>query len=462
MKYDSLQKAIDAAEAGDTVKLTKDFTVSAPVIIATDGDIVLDLNGFTVSKTMTETAVTADHLIRNLGNLTIMDSSENKDGKLLYTYAGEKVAQTVSTISNQPGGSVTVLSGTVENATAADNGSYAYAIDSLTNGSGGAVSATVNGGTVTSTYMGIRQFVNSDTDNNSLTVTGGIIYGGKRGINIHNKTNDTGVLTISGGSITGSNYSLCALTESSNLSVTGGTFDGAVWYSGTTGFITGGTFSTDVTGYCAAGYKAYENSDKTYTVKKKPAGCAYEDDCASKTFTDVPAYGNWAHAGIDYVVNNGLMNGTSATKFAPEGTVTRAQIVTILYRLAGSPDISGKNPFVDATASWYQDAIIWAVENGITAGTSATTFAPDKPCTREQVAVFLFRYTKLDGTADARTDLSQYPDNGSVSSFAKDAMSWAVAEGLINGTTVNGQNCLQPHGTATRAQIATIIMRFAQ
>ena len=199
------------------------------------------------------------------------------------------------------------------------------------------------------------------------------------------------------------------------------------------------------------------NATKTETI---PAG-----SCPSAGFTDVPGEGNWAHAGIDYCVANGLMSGVGSGRFAPKMTTTRAQIVQILYNLKGEPKVSGTMPFTDLTQNWYKDAVLWAYQTGVVSGTSATTFAPDLPVTREQIAVILMGYAeKVLGVTRTWTpaDLSVYPDASSVSDWAKDALAGAVTLGLISGAGNDGQTLLNPQGSATREQVATILMAFCK
>ena len=187
--------------------------------------------------------------------------------------------------------------------------------------------------------------------------------------------------------------------------------------------------------------------------------------CPSAGFTDVPGEDNWAHAGIDYCVANGLMSGIGNDLFGPKLTTTRAQIVQILYNLEGEPKVSGTTPFTDLTQDWYQDAILWAYQTGVVAGTSSTTFEPDRPVTREQIAVILMEYVtrvlKLERTWTP-ADLSTFPDADSVSDWAKDAMADAVGLGLISGASNGGQTYLEPQGSATREQVATILMEFCK
>lgn len=177
-------------------------------------------------------------------------------------------------------------------------------------------------------------------------------------------------------------------------------------------------------------------------------------------FWDIPAR-HWAHDEVTYVYENDLMNGTSSTHFSPDARTTRAQVVTVLYRLAGQPAADWANPFWDVPASaWFHDAVTWAWENDITGGVSSTHFGAGNAVTREQLATFLYRYAQDQGyDTSARADLSGYSDAGLVSSYATEALSWANATGLITGTTAT---TLSPKGSATRAQVATILSRFCQ
>ena len=184
----------------------------------------------------------------------------------------------------------------------------------------------------------------------------------------------------------------------------------------------------------------------------------------TQMFTDVTK--NWAYPGIQYCVTHGIMGGMGDGTFAPTGTTTRAQIVQILYNLEGTPAVSGTTPFTDLTANWYKPAILWAYQNNVVAGTSPTTFAPDQPVTREQIAVILTQYMfhvlKMERTWTS-ADLSTFPDGANVSSWAKEAMQDAVALGLINGTKASdGVVYLDPQGSAARQQVATILMNFCQ
>ena len=177
-------------------------------------------------------------------------------------------------------------------------------------------------------------------------------------------------------------------------------------------------------------------------------------------FTDVTE-GDWFYDAVRYAYETGLMDGVGDNLFAPNSETTRAQLVTILYRLAGEPEVSGTSGFTDVEAdTWYTDAVVWAAENGIVNGVSETEFAPGKDITREQLATILFRYAEAKGyDVSARADLSAYTDADQIQSYAAESVAWAVAEGLIQGFE---DNTLRPAGNATRAQIATILMRFCE
>ncbi len=180
-------------------------------------------------------------------------------------------------------------------------------------------------------------------------------------------------------------------------------------------------------------------------------------------FADTDA-NTWYAEHVDYVYDKGIMNGSSATTFAPDRTMTRAELVTVLYRIAGSPEVEGALPFTDVKAGqWYSDAVLWASQNDIVNGVGDNRFAPTANITREQIATILYRYSKFTGIEMAEgTDLTTFPDCGNVAGFALDGMAWAVAEGLITGTVSGGVTSLSPKATATRAQLATIISRYQQ
>ena len=185
-----------------------------------------------------------------------------------------------------------------------------------------------------------------------------------------------------------------------------------------------------------------------------------EDETVKANFADVAADAWYADA-VQYVYENGMMSGTSETTFSPDLTTTRGMIVTILYRLENEPTVTGTTAFTDVAADqYYANAVAWAAQNGIVSGIDATTFAPNNAITREQMAAILYRYAQFKGyDVSVKADLSVYTDAAQVSTYATDAMAWANGAQLITGTS---QTTLTPAGNATRAQVATILMRFCE
>lgn len=215
------------------------------------------------------------------------------------------------------------------------------------------------------------------------------------------------------------------------------------------------------------------DGEKAYTcmhcgvvrTEKLPAtACGGNAACPSAALTDVPAPDDWAHSGIDYCVVRGLMCGVSKTAFDPNAPTSRAMVVTILWRQAGSPAPEHASSFVDLQQDWYVDAVAWAAENGVVFGKDTATFDPDAAISRQDMAVIFYRYArnvlKLDVSKNAV--LTTFPDYGRVSDYARDAMAWANAEGLISGTAVGGTVYLDPLGSAVRAQAARVLANFCK
>lgn len=212
---------------------------------------------------------------------------------------------------------------------------------------------------------------------------------------------------------------------------------------------------------------AYKSGVKTFTCARcgetrtetipalQTEPCDGGKDCPSYPFTDVKA-GNWYHEAVDFAVEMGLFNGMTATTFGPDTPMTRAMLVTVLWRYENEPEAKPSS-FTDLTARWYIDAVAWAAENGIVTGVGGNKFDPNGSITREQLAVILYRYSDYKNyDTDMQGSLAGFPDRSKVSSWAKGAMRWAVGEKLITGSS----GYLDPQGNATRAQVATILMRF--
>lgn len=194
----------------------------------------------------------------------------------------------------------------------------------------------------------------------------------------------------------------------------------------------------------------------TFKVLTDVSECPRDASCPMSGYTDLNM-GEWYHDGIHYCLDEGLMDGVDAGMFAPNATTSRAMIVTILWRLQGSPEVEATETFTDVSPdAWYAKAIAWAVAEGVADGYGEGLFGPNDAITREQLAAMLWRYA---GSPEADGDLSVFADGADTSSWAEQAMSWAVARGLLTGVD---NDRLAPGGQATRAQAATILMRFAQ
>ena len=209
-----------------------------------------------------------------------------------------------------------------------------------------------------------------------------------------------------------------------------------------------------------------ENADGTYTFTMPngqvtiTATFVETEAPVGEPFLDVNE-GDWFYDAVAYAYENGLMDGVGGNRFAPNSETTRAQLVTILYRLEGQPAVSGDLPFTDVEAgTWYTNAVVWAAQNGIVNGVGDDTFAPGNDLTREQLVTILYRYAESKGyDVSASADLAGYPDGEEIQAYAREAMAWAVAENIIQGME---DDTLKPAGNASRAQIATILMRFCE
>ena len=194
-----------------------------------------------------------------------------------------------------------------------------------------------------------------------------------------------------------------------------------------------------------------------------PTACPKDESCPMSPFTDL-SITDWYHDGIHFCVKQGLMNGTgNGSTFSPNMSMSRAMVVTVLYRLEGSPEVTGDVPFTDIKADWYRDAVKWAYQNSIVTGVSTSKFDPDGNVTREQIATILYRYAGYKGMdTSSSADITTFPDAAKTGSWAEAAVKWAVAEGLVTGAVKGGVTVLDPTGVASRAQVATILYRFCK
>lgn len=219
-------------------------------------------------------------------------------------------------------------------------------------------------------------------------------------------------------------------------------------------------------GYRFTGWFTNENCTETWVFDNAVSYNLYlyagwERDSDGYRFTDVQK-NDWFYESVSYAVEHGLMNGVSATEFAPNVETSRAMLVTILWRLSGSPGVDFAMSFTDvAQDQWYTEAIRWAAGTGIVQGYDEMTFGINDPVTREQMAVILYRYAKVNGMkiSDTETDLSLFRDADTINTWAVEGMRWAVYTELLRGV---GDNTLAPHGNASRGQTATILMRFCE
>lgn len=202
-----------------------------------------------------------------------------------------------------------------------------------------------------------------------------------------------------------------------------------------------------------------DNSDSP----SEPGPETEEADALLLQFTDLPDTTHWSYPGIAYVVKHGLFNGLSDTTFAPDDAMTRAMLVTVLWRYIGSPQ-EGTAPFSDVKEdAWYARAVAWANQNGIVNGVGHGCFDPDGNVTREQLATILCRFACWENRdTEGKADLLDFHDAGFVSSWALDAVRWAVSAGIIGGSSENGRLLLLPDGSATRAQVAAVLMRYIE
>lgn len=334
-----------------------------------------------------------------------------------------------------------------------------------------AVDAVDNNGTIkalkdiTSTVSGNKSFtVNADTHSVTLTAAFGYTLtkdaAGKYTVS-HQSSSSPG---SSGGSISTSTTYDVKVNAATNGAVAA---DKKTASKGTTVTVT----ASPSKGYVVDAVKVVDKDGKDVAVTEKDGKYVFTMPASAVTvtgsfkaetpapvalpFTDVKS-GNWFYDAVKYAYEQGLMTGTSATTFAPNGTMNRAMIVTVLYRLEKSPAVTGASKFTDVPAGqWYSDAVAWAAANKIVNGYDETTFGPMNAVTREQMAAILFRYEQVKGLENVTLEenLNRFPDQNKISAYAIPALQWAVGQKIING---NADGTLDPTGTATRAQVAQI------
>ena len=441
------------------IATTSDVVVSDPSNIKTDGvdknaDLMESAKPLTVT-TPTPVTVTLPTGFANAGN-SVYIKHEASNGKIYYYTAivGEDYKITFTT---KNGFSPFTISTTSEAVAEVDGIGYATfqdAVDAVENG--GTIKALKN---IDSTVSGNKTFtVNTNSNTVILTAASG-----------YNLTKNNNVYTVSR-QHSGSSSSGTTTTYAVNVNAaTNGAVaaDKKTASKGTTVTVT----ASPSKGYVVDAVKVVDKDGKDVAVTGKDGKYVFTMPASAVTvtgsfkaetpapvalpFTDVKS-GNWFYDAVKYAYAQGLMTGTSATTFAPNGTMNRAMIVTVLYRLEKSPAVTGASKFTDVPAGqWYSDAVAWAAANKIVNGYDETTFGPMNAVTREQMAAILFRYEQVKGLENVTLEenLNRFPDQNKISAYAIPALQWAVGQKIING---NADGTLDPTGTATRAQVAQI------
>ena len=447
------------------IATTSDVVVSDPSNIkTTDGDdknaVLMESAKPLTVTTPTTVTVTLPTDFATAGN-SVYIKHEASNGKIYYYTAivGEDYKITFTT---KNGFSPFTISTTSEAVAEVDGIGYATfqdAVDAVENG--GTIKALKN---IDSTVSGNKSFkVNANDKTVKLTAASG-----------YNLTNSGNTYTVShqssggpgssGGSISTPTTYAVNVNAATNGAVAA---DKKTASKGTTVTVT----ASPSKGYVVDAVKVVDKDGKDVAVTEKDGKYVFTMPASAVTvtgsfkaetpapaalpFTDVKS-GNWFYDAVKYAYAQGLMTGTSATTFAPNGTMNRAMIVTVLYRLEKSPAVTGASKFTDVPAGqWYSDAVAWAAANKIVNGYDETTFGPMNAVTREQMAAILFRYEQVKGLENVTLEenLNRFPDQNKISAYAIPALQWAVGQKIING---NADGTLDPTGTATRAQVAQI------
>ena len=445
------------AESASEIKVIDEVTEGANAVALEGSEKPLDIQTMTVSITLPDDFVTN-------GTQTVYVQHKGYEYEAQVKAAGEQPSTTyIATFTNPHGFSAFTV--TKESAAVAEvNGNRYTSFQDAVDAAGDKATVEV-------------------LKNENLTAT---MSGSSRTITVKNGAGESITVTINGTTKT------IEENASVDFTYTHSSSSGTTRYSVEVRGTTGGTVTASPTraakgatvtltvradeGYQLDGLTVTDSKGGTVKLTDKGSGTYTFTMPASKVtvqatftqnqsgtlpFTDVKT-GDWFYEAVQYVYDKGMMTGVSADRFAPASTTTRGMIVTILYRLENEPAVSGGSAFTDVeSGAWYADAVAWAAANDIVNGTSATTFAPNSPITREQMATMLYRFAQYKGM-DAVTlqeHLTGYPDGDQVSDYAIPAMNWAVGQGLIAGME-NGT--LVPQGSATRAQVATILMRFCE
>lgn len=456
---------INTTESTATIEMNITPKYNLVAVATTGGTTVKLENGYVIDSARPLTITTPTEVSVNLPDVfkgkTIYIKHFASNGKVYYYTATADMTTGLVKFTTKNGFSPFVFSltnGAVAevNGTGYDN--FQDAVDAVDNN--GTIKALKD---ITSTVSGNKSFtVNADTHSVNLTAASG--YNLTKNGNTYTVSHQSsGGPSSSGGSISTTTYAV-NVNAATNGAVAA---DKKTASKGTTVTVT----ASPSKGYVVDAVKVVDKDGKDVAVTGKDGKYVFTMPGSAVTvtgtfkaetpapvalpFTDVKS-GNWFYDAVKYAYEQGLMTGTSATTFAPNGTMNRAMIVTVLYRLEKSPAVTGASKFTDVPAGqWYSDAVAWAAANKIVNGYDETTFGPMNAVTREQMAAILFRYEQVKGLENVTLEenLNRFPDQNKISAYAIPALQWAVGQKIING---NADGTLDPTGTATRAQVAQI------
>lgn len=416
---------VEGKTIGEDGQVTLSFAAAGSYVLSAIGDEYTDIVSPWLPVTVTAAPKSNDAGVRSV---TVADieaaAGENNTYTVTVPYGTDVTADSFVIVTSDSGATVGALTH--------DGNVWSFTI-------------TAEDGVTSRTYTVTVSFTEAPKSNDagvrSITVAG---VKAKTSVN-----NEFTVTVPYGTNITASSFVI--ITNHARATVGALTHIKNVWYFTVTAEdgVTTASYTVTVT------TAALPTPIKPAVDNTKPAS----DSKPKLPFTDVST-SDWFYSDVMFVYENGLFSGTDSRSFSPNASMTRAMLVTVLYRLEGEPAGTGSSSFSDVrSGSYYEKAVAWAAANGIVTGTGSTSFSPDAKVTREQLAAILYRYAqykKLDTDAGAKLD--SFSDAGNVSGYASEALSWAVSEGLINGASGR----LMPKGDATRAQVAAILHRFVE
>lgn len=416
---------VEGKTIGEDGQVTLSFAAAGSYVLSAIGDEYTDIVSPWLPVTVTAAPKSNDAGVRSV---TVADieaaAGENNTYTVTVPYGTDVTADSFVIVTSDSGATVGALTH--------DGNVWSFTI-------------TAEDGVTSRTYTVTVSFTEAPKSNDagvrSITVAG---VKAKTSVN-----NEYTVTVPYGTNITASSFVI--ITNHARATVGALTHIKNVWYFTVTAEdgVTTASYTVTVT------TAALPTPIKPAVDNTKPAS----DSKPKLPFTDVST-SDWFYSDVMFVYENGLFSGTDSRSFSPNASMTRAMLVTVLYRLEGEPVGTGSSSFSDVrSGSYYEKAVAWAAANGIVTGTGSTSFSPDAKVTREQLAAILYRYAqykKLDTDAGAKLD--SFSDAGNVSGYASEALSWAVSEGLINGASGR----LMPKGDATRAQVAAILHRFVE